>query len=107
MNMSASRQSRPASIADEARAPCETPAESLEQQQVAAFDATVPDRGIESHRYRRGRGIAMLADGQDDSFHGKVEPLRGLIRTLCDNPYGLVAGLVCLAFGGGGKSFMH
>jgi hypothetical protein len=37
----------------------------------------------------------------------KVEPLRGLIRTLCDNPYGLVAGLVCLAFGGGGKSFMH
>src|SRR6185503_16510678 len=94
MNMSASRQSRPASIAYEARAPREAPAESLEQQQVAAFDATVPDRGIESHRYRRGRGIAMLADGQDDSFHGKVEPLRGRaddadVRLVWDEPVDL------------------
>src|SRR6185503_3693165 len=76
MNMSASRQSRPPSITDEARAPREAPAESLEQQQVAAFDAAVPDRGIERHRHRRGRGIAVLADGQDDPLHGQVEPLR-------------------------------
>src|SRR6185503_14897572 len=60
----------------------------------AAFDATVPDRGIESHRYRRGRGIAMLADGQDDSFHGKVEPLRGRaddadVRLVWDEPVDL------------------
>src|SRR3546814_11347011 len=60
------------SVTQQRRAPGESTAERLEQQQLATLDLSGADCLVQRQRHRARRRVAVLVDGDDDAPHRTI-----------------------------------
>src|SRR3546814_3914360 len=60
-------------VTQQRRAPGESTAERLEQQQLATLDLSGADCLVQRQRHRARRRVAVLVDGDDDALHRHVQ----------------------------------